>query len=94
MRTLKPKITHTTRSLLAAQFNNQAIIRVEEIAKTLLGMEPNTAKRKAANFALPFPTFRLSDSQKSPWLVTFDELVKYVERKSCERAKLWQRMQA
>ncbi|MFA0340054.1 pyocin activator PrtN family protein [Vibrio breoganii] len=83
----------TTRTLLAQQFNNQAFIPVIDVAQSLLGLEPNTAKRKASRCLLPFPTIRLNNSQKSPWLVSFDELVKYIERKNRAHTTLWRRAQ-
>lgn len=79
----------TTRALLAEKFNHQPFIPVIDVAGSLLGMAATTIKRKAAQQDLPFPVVRLSDSQKSPWFVSFDDLVKFVERKRLENEKEW-----
>ncbi|EGQ8091728.1 pyocin activator PrtN family protein [Vibrio vulnificus] len=79
----------TTRTLLAEKFNHQPFIPVTDIGKSLLGMAATTIKRKAAQQDLPFPVVRLSDSQKSPLFVSFDDLVKFVERKRLENEKEW-----
>ncbi|SBS37390.1 pyocin activator PrtN family protein [Vibrio toranzoniae] len=81
----------TTRSLLAQQFNHQPFIPVVDVAGSLFGMAATTIKRKAAQQELPFPVVRLSDSQKSPWFVSFDDLVKFVERKRLENEREWNR---
>ncbi|WP_217523051.1 pyocin activator PrtN family protein [Vibrio metschnikovii] len=81
----------TTRSFLAQQFNHQPFIPVVDVAGSLFGMAATTIKRKAAQQELPFPVVRLSDSQKSPWFVSFDDLVKFVERKRLENEKIWKR---
>ncbi|QDF66032.1 hypothetical protein FJQ87_04470 [Shewanella sp. SNU WT4] len=67
-------------SLISVKFNHAPLISVVDIAVEYLGLTPSTAKRKARNNELPFPVFRLSDSQKAPWLVTFEHFVEYVER--------------
>ncbi|OCH11555.1 hypothetical protein A6E03_04240 [Aliivibrio sp. 1S128] len=84
-----PCFLPTTNSLLAVQFNNMALIPLEIIAKEFLGLTPAAAKRKARNQELPFPVIRLIKSQKSPWLINFDDLVAYVERMSQEAYKDW-----
>ncbi|WP_029823457.1 pyocin activator PrtN family protein [Vibrio parahaemolyticus] len=79
----------TTRTLLAEKFNHQPFIPVIDVAGSLFGMAATTIKRKAAQQELPFPVVRLSDSQKSPLFVSFDDLVKFVERKRLENEKEW-----
>ncbi len=81
----------TTRSLLAEKFNHQPFIPVIDVAGSLLGMAATTIKRKAAQQELPFPVVRFSDSQKSPWFVSFDDLVKFVERKRLENERVWRK---
>ncbi|OBU21240.1 hypothetical protein CTM88_17795 [Photobacterium aquimaris] len=81
----------TTRSLLAEKFNYQPFIPLVEVAELLFGMSATTIKRKAAQQDLPFPVVRLSGSQKSPWLVSFDDLVKFVERKRLQNEKIWKK---
>ncbi len=81
----------TTRSLLAEKFNHQPFVPVIDVAESLLGMSAMTIKRKATQQELPFPVVRLSDSQKSPWFVSFDDLVKFVERKRLEHEREWKK---
>ncbi|EMN7269184.1 pyocin activator PrtN family protein [Vibrio parahaemolyticus] len=77
MRPSKNKLT--TASLVASRFNFEPMISLSSISVTMLAINPNTAKRKARDNLLPFPVFRLSESQKAPWLILFDHLVEYVE---------------
>ncbi|EPA0985622.1 pyocin activator PrtN family protein [Vibrio lentus] len=81
----------TTRSLLAQQFNHQPFIPVVDVAEPLFGIAPTTIKRRAAQQDLPFPVVRLGSSQKSPWFVSFDDLVKFIERQRLENEKIWKR---
>ncbi|HIF5677904.1 pyocin activator PrtN family protein [Vibrio parahaemolyticus] len=69
----------TTASLVASRFNFAPMISLSSISEVILAISPNTAKRKARDNLLPFPVFRLSESQKAPWLILFDHLVEYVE---------------
>lgn len=78
---------------LSTKFNHAPLIPVADVADEFLGLTPNTAKRKARNNELPFPVFRLSDSQKAPWLVTFEHFVAYVERVSKDSHEDWYRLQ-
>ena len=83
----------STQSLLATRHNHEPFIPLEEVAKTYLGLTAGTAKRKARLNDLPFPVFRLGNSQKSPWLVDFNHLAAYVERIATESQREWRRMQ-
>ncbi|WP_238928566.1 pyocin activator PrtN family protein [Vibrio sp. S17_S38] len=79
----------TTHYLLLAQFGNRSLILIEEIAEDLLGLSVATAKKRASNRALPFPVLRLGESQKSPWLVHIDDLVKYIDAKTIKARNEW-----
>lgn len=57
------------------------------------GMGADEAKRAAARQALPVPAFRLG-SQKSPWLVSADELAKHIDAKKEVAAAEWKRINA
>ncbi len=57
------------------------------------GMGAEEAKRAAARQALPVPAFRLG-SQKSPWLVSADELAKHIDSKKAAAQAEWQRINA
>lgn len=57
------------------------------------GMGTDEAKRAAARQALPVPAFRLG-SQKSPWLVSADELASYIDAKRDAARAEWERINA
>jgi len=69
--------------LLMAQFG-KAVIPLDEIAKPMLGLESDKAKRKAAHRELPFPVFR--EGQKGPWLVNVTDVAAWVD-KSAQAAR-------
>lgn len=83
----------STKSLLAAKHNFKPLIPLTDIAEEYLGLAPSTAKRKARNHELPFPTIRLGDSQKLPWYVSFDDLVSFIEGQRSKSHYDWCRMQ-
>ena len=72
-----------TAFLLMAQFE-RAVVPLEEIAKPMLGLDSEHAKRKAAHNELPFPVFRVG--QKGPWLVRATDLAAWVD-KSADAAR-------
>nr|PMH85153.1 hypothetical protein BCU57_15725 [Shewanella sp. 10N.286.48.B5] len=75
-----------THHLLLAQFNNQFLIALDDIAKAYLGMNTRTAKNKAKAGALPFPVFKIRESAKCPFVVHVDDLALYIEEQ-CAKAK-------
>ncbi|EGQ7992628.1 pyocin activator PrtN family protein [Vibrio vulnificus] len=86
-------IPMTTHKLLAEQFNNKPLIPLEELAELYLGLTPSTAKRKARDNLLPFPVMRLGDSQKSPWVVSFEHFARYVDQQAAQAHESWKRLQ-
>ncbi|WP_017222840.1 pyocin activator PrtN family protein [Moritella dasanensis] len=93
MMTVSSKLQLTTRVLLAEKFNHEPLLPLEQICQPMLGLSLRTAKRRAALHELPFPVFRMSDSQKSTWLVNFDDLADYIERRTREHRQDWIRSQ-
>ncbi|OOF13120.1 MULTISPECIES: pyocin activator PrtN family protein [unclassified Salinivibrio] len=83
----------STKSLLAAKHNHEPFIPLEDVARFYLGLTPSTAKRQARNNELPFPVTRFGESQKLPWLVSFDDLAAFVERLAAKSKRDWHRMQ-
>ena len=77
--------------LLLAEFGTGQI-PVDRCAHPF-GMGADEAKRAAARQALPVPAFRLG-SQKSPWLVSTDELAAYIDAKREAAAEEWKRINA
>lgn len=55
------------------------------------GMSTDEAKRAAARQALPVPTFRLG-SQKSPWLVSANQLATHIDSKKAAAEAEWKRI--
>ncbi len=82
-----------TCDLLREQFGQPIFVRLEEISEIYLGMNSTTAKRRAAEGALPFPVTRLRDSQKSPWVVKITALATYIEQKCQADFNEWSKAQ-
>ena len=87
------KIMTITHHLLLAQFSNRVLIPVDELAKPYLGLSIATAKRKAKMNELPFPTFKVEGSQKSPYVVHLHNLVFFIEKRTIEAENLWKEYQ-
>ncbi|MCG9721856.1 pyocin activator PrtN family protein [Shewanella sp. Isolate7] len=86
----KSKKTLTiTHQLLLEQFSNRAMIPLNEIAESYLGLSLRTAKNRAKAGLLPFPVFKLSDSAKCPYLVHLDDLAKYIDIRNEEAKNDW-----
>ncbi len=92
MKKRTPTLT-ITHHLLLAQFSNRVLIPVDELAKDYLGLSIATAKRKAKINDLPFPTFKMGNSQKSPYLVHLHDLVIFIEKRTIEAENLWKEYQ-
>lgn len=82
-----------TLSLLTASYGTSPLIPIELIAEPILGLSIATAKRKASNFELPFPTLRLTNSQKSPYFVHIQELANYIDKITSEAQNNWGKFQ-
>ena len=68
-------------------------IRLDEISQQYLNLSPAEAAKRAARAELPFPAFRLGPSQKAPWVVSAEELGRWIDQASEEARKQWQRVQ-
>jgi hypothetical protein len=73
--------------LLMAEYGSGTMIPLEQLALKVLGLSVNTAKRKAKACNLPFPTVKLNDSQKAPYLVNIQDLASYIEDR-CSNARI------
>ncbi|ELI1916360.1 pyocin activator PrtN family protein [Vibrio cholerae] len=82
-----------THHIVMAQFGYRALIPLEELSGAYLGLSVNTAKRKAKSNLLPFPTLKLDDSQKSPYYVHINDLVKFIDEKAKRSRDLWNEYQ-
>lgn len=65
------------------------LIPLEIVCKDYFGFNKATAKNKAKANLLPVPVFRLSNSQKSPWMIHTKDLANFIERKHKEAQKEW-----
>ncbi|MDP2491844.1 pyocin activator PrtN family protein [Vibrio splendidus] len=69
-----------TKSMLTVMFGMNPIVALEAVTEQFLDISINTAQRKARLNELPFATFRLGESQKSPWFVYIDDLAGYIDQ--------------
>lgn len=67
-----------------------AAVRLSEISENYLGMTPVVAQRNAALNTLPFPTFRMSDSNKAPYMVKISDLAKHIDSQHKNAAEQWE----
>lgn len=79
--------------LVAAQFGLRPTIELEELCESILKMGYKRASALAKNRELPFPAFRLGETQKSPWVVSIDDLTVYIETKIASEREAWEKMQ-
>ncbi|WP_022944354.1 pyocin activator PrtN family protein [Pseudoalteromonas ruthenica] len=74
---------------LLACFNSPTV-PLREICKEYLGIEPKTAEQKAKAAALPFPTFKLRDSERAPTMVNVTDLGAYLQSRYDQARDEWQ----
>ncbi|WP_086956491.1 pyocin activator PrtN family protein [Xenorhabdus innexi] len=82
-----------TTFLLMAEFETSQI-PLSAIAERYLKMTAGTAERKANEGKLKIPTYKLTDSQKSPRIVHVNDLAKYIDEQRALAVKEVERMQA
>lgn len=83
----------TAKSQLSDMFNGKSLIPLKDICDAFLNISVTTAQRKARLNELPFPAFRLGLSQKSPWLVSLDDLAVFIDKQTSTARKEWKRVQ-
>lgn len=66
--------------LLMAEYETTSI-PLSMIADKYLGMKPETAAVRANEGALPIPTFRLADSNKSPRMIHLQDLAEFIDHR-------------
>jgi hypothetical protein len=82
-----------TAFLLMAEFET-ATISLSDVAERYFGMKPSTAESKAAIGQFPLPTFRASDSQKSPRMIHIQDLADHLDRQRQKGKELFESMQS
>ncbi|MDX7993213.1 pyocin activator protein PrtN [Xenorhabdus sp. psl] len=81
-----------TALLLMAEFETSQI-PLSIISERYLKMSPGTAERKANEGKLNIPTYKLTDSQKSPRIVHVNDLAAYIDEQRELAVKEVERMQ-
>jgi len=77
-----------THEILFKQFGN-VLIPVEELAESYLNLARRTALNMAKTHSLPFPCFRLGNSNKSPMVVHLSDFSDYIDNKNAEERRVW-----
>ena len=77
---------------LLARFGSPTV-ELKAISQEFFGYTPKTAESKAKANALPVPTFKLRDSERSPSLVNISDLAAYIESRYKESRKDWEIIQ-
>lgn len=75
--------------MLLAQFDKTDILLEEVCAKYFPHLSEREWRRRAALRDFPFPIFRPERSQKAPWMVSVNELAKYLDAMEAEAKKDW-----
>ena len=79
-----------TRTLtLLAAIHQGPVARLEDICERYLQVGYPEARRRAVLNALPFPAFRLTESQKSPLVVRIEDLAAHIDRQAEAASKDW-----
>ena len=50
-----------------------------DVCNDYFGLDVKAAKERALNQQLPVPVFRMTNSQKSPWLIHINDLAAYID---------------
>jgi hypothetical protein len=82
----------STEMQLLALFR-QPTVRLEDISDHYLHLSPPVARQRAALNQLPFPTFRLTDSQKAPVMVKISDLAAHIDAKRDTAQAEWEHSQ-
>jgi hypothetical protein len=79
-----------TEFMLMAQYGRPFPL-LDDVARDYLMMDSATAKRRAATQGLPLPVTRLG-SQKGPWVVSIEDLAKYLDERMKQGREDFRRM--
>ncbi len=74
---------------LLARFERTEI-PLEDISLEFLGITPRTARQRANAAMLPFPTFKVRDSEKAPHLVRAQDLSEYIDKRYAQAREEWE----
>ena len=79
-----------TMLLLLIEFETGEI-PLTEIAQKYFGLDHRKAAEKARTQSLPIPVYR-GGSQRSPWLVSAQDLAEYLDSKKSEARTEWKQV--
>ena len=65
------------------------IIPLDKICQEYFGCSKGTAKQRAKAGTLPVVAFRLGLSQKLPWMVSAEDLAKFIEQQRSQAHQEW-----
>lgn len=77
---------------LMAEFGT-AEIPLEDVAEKFFGLKPDMAKKRAARQQLPVTAYR-AGTQKSPWLVSAQDLANYIDEQRRKARREWDQVNA
>lgn len=82
----------TTEVKLLAVYNSP-VVPLADVCEPYLGMNVKVAYQRAALNRLPFPVFRLSESQKAPLVVDVADLARHIDaQRECAK-RSWENSQ-
>lgn len=73
--------------------HRDTVIPVDSICEKYLNLTPPEARRRALLNKLPFPTFRVVDSQKAPMMVKLTDLAAHIDSKHKQAEQSWEHSQ-
>lgn len=72
---------------LLAEFESGEV-RLVDCCEKYFGYSEAEAKRKATQRALPIPAYRVTNSQKAPWLVSIADLAAHIDKQKAQEKPL------
>jgi len=70
------------------------VVELSLVCSEFFGINKNTAYQKANHQAFPIPTFRLDNSQRSPFYVNLDDLAEHIDKRKQEAMDEFKQVQA
>lgn len=85
-------MTLSTEMQLLALFRQPAV-PLDDISEHYLHLSPVVARQRAGLNQLPFPTFRMTKSQKAPVMVKLSDLAKHIDAQRDAAQAEWEHSQ-
>ena len=73
--------------------HDAAAVPLADICVRYLNLSWQKAREAASVNRLPFPTFRLTDSQKAPLMVSVTDLARHIDTRHAEATASWEHSQ-